>query len=67
MARAFGMSVMACDPYVPVHLAREQRVELVELDDLLASSDFIILHTAATPETHYLINSESLAKMMSGV
>ncbi len=67
MARAFEMSVMAYDPYVPARLAREQGVELVELDELLASSDFISLHTAATPETHHLINSESLAKMKSGV
>ncbi len=67
MARAFEMSVMAYDPYVPARLAREQGVDLVELDELLASSDFISLHTAATPETHHLINSESLAKMKSGV
>jgi D-3-phosphoglycerate dehydrogenase len=67
LARAFEMEVVAYDPYVPVRLAREQGVKLVKLDELLASSDYISLHTAATAETHHLINAGSLAKMKPGV
>ncbi len=67
LARAFEMQVIAYDPYVPLRLAQEQGVKLVPFDELLASSDFISLHTAATPETHHLINAERLAKTKPGV
>jgi D-3-phosphoglycerate dehydrogenase len=39
----------------------------VSLDDLLARSDFISLHVPHTPETHYIIGAEALAKMKDGV
>lgn len=67
LARAFEMDVVAYDPYVPARLAQEQGVKLMKLDELLATSDFISLHTAATPETHHLINAETLAKTKAGV
>jgi D-3-phosphoglycerate dehydrogenase / 2-oxoglutarate reductase len=66
-ARAFEMQIVAYDPYVPLRLAQEQGVKLVPFDELLSSSDFISLHTAATPETHHLINAEKLAKTKTGV
>ncbi len=67
LARAFEMDVVAFDPYVPSRLAQEQGVKLVKLDELLSSSDYISLHTAATPETRHLINAETLAKTKPGV
>ena len=67
LARAFEMQVIAYDPYVPLRLAREQGVQMVKLEELLASSDFISLHTAATSETHHLINAGTLAKTKPGV
>ncbi len=67
LARAFEMHVIAYDPYVPLRLAQEQGVKLMTLDDLLAESDFISLHTAATAETHHLINAETLSKTKPGV
>src|SRR5213080_4151902 len=52
-AIAFGMRVVAYDPYLSATRARSLQVELVdELDDLLTSSDFISLHTPLTAETH---------------
>ena len=52
-AIAFGMRVLAFDPYLSASRARTLQVELVdELDDLLAAADFITLHTPLTPETH---------------
>src|SRR4051794_16410898 len=67
-AIAFGMRVLAFDPYLSATRARTLQVELVdELDDLLAGSDFITLHTPLTPETHHLLGSARLAKTKRGV
>ncbi len=67
-AIAFGMRVLAFDPYLAATRARTLQVELIdELDDLLREADFITLHTPLTPETHHLINSERLAKTKRGV
>src|SRR5258708_1669913 len=67
-AIAFGMRVLAFDPYLAATRARSLQVELIdELDDLLRDADFITLHTPLTPETHHLINAARFAKMKRGV
>lgn len=67
-AIAFGMRVMAYDPYLSASRARTLQVELVEeLDDLLAAADFITLHTPLTAETHHLLDATRLAKTRRGV
>ncbi|MEY2492227.1 MAG: D-3-phosphoglycerate dehydrogenase / 2-oxoglutarate reductase [Verrucomicrobiota bacterium] len=67
-AIAFGMRVLAFDPYLSATRARSLQVELVEeIDDLLAAADFISLHTPLTEETHHILNAERLAKTKSGV
>jgi len=67
-AIAFGMRVIAYDPYLSATRARTLQVELIEeLDDLLRGADFITLHTPLTPETHHLINAGRLKKMKRGV
>jgi D-3-phosphoglycerate dehydrogenase len=67
-AIAFGMRVLAFDPYLAATRARTMQVELVDdLDDLLADADFVTLHTPLTPETHHLLNAARLAKMKRGV
>src|SRR5437867_921048 len=67
-AIAFGMRVIAYDPYLSATRARSLQVELVEeLDDLLATSDFISLHTPLTPETRYILNAARLQKTKRGV
>jgi D-3-phosphoglycerate dehydrogenase len=66
--RAFGMNVLAFDPYISEDVANENRVELVaDLDDLLARSDFITLHTPLTDETRGIIGAAQIAKMKKGV
>jgi D-3-phosphoglycerate dehydrogenase len=65
--RAFGMTVIAFDPYISDDVARDLNVTLVDLDELLARSDFIALHTALTPETRTLINAQAIARMKPGV
>ena len=62
-AEAFDMQVVAYDPYISEAAAKELQVELVNLDRLLAESDFISLHTALSPATQNMINAKSIEKM----
>ncbi|PYL86438.1 MAG: phosphoglycerate dehydrogenase [Verrucomicrobia bacterium] len=67
-AIAFGMRVVAYDPYLSAARARTLQVELVdELDDLLASANFISLHTPLTEETHHMVDATRLEKTKRGV
>ena len=67
-AIAFGMRVVAYDPYLSATRARSLQVELVdELDDLLASADFISLHTPLTAETRHILDAARLQKTKRGV
>jgi D-3-phosphoglycerate dehydrogenase len=67
-AIAFGMRVIAYDPYLSATRARSLQVELVdELDDLLANADFISLHTPLTAETHHILDAARLQKTKRGV
>src|SRR5205814_3000215 len=67
-AIAFGMRVMAFDPYLSARRARSLQVELVEeLDELLDAADFISLHTPLTAETRHILNAERLGKTKCGV
>ncbi len=65
-ARAFGMNVLAYDPYTDEGEARAQRVSLVGLDELLARSDFISLHATLTPESRHMLNAAAFAKLKPG-
>lgn len=66
-ARAFGMELVAHDPFVSVAVAKDQGIRLVLLDDLYASADYITLHVGLTPQTTGMINQASIAKMKKGV
>jgi D-3-phosphoglycerate dehydrogenase / 2-oxoglutarate reductase len=67
-AIAFGMRVIAYDPYLSATRARALQIELVdELDDLLAEADFISLHTPLTPETRHILDAVRLQKTKRGV
>jgi D-3-phosphoglycerate dehydrogenase len=66
-AMAFGMRLIAYDPFVSSDRARQLNVELLGLDELLARSDFVTLHLARTPETVGLIGAEALAKAKPGM
>ncbi|TCC31429.1 phosphoglycerate dehydrogenase [Kribbella sindirgiensis] len=60
---AFGMNVIAYDPYVQAGRAAQMGVRLATLDELLATSDFISVHLPKTPETIGLIGDEQLHKV----
>ncbi len=67
-AIAFGMNVLAYDPYLSASRARSLQVELVEqLDDLLPRADFITLHMPLTAETRHMLGAERLAKCRRGI
>jgi len=60
---AFGMNVVAYDPYVQAGRAAQMGVRLASLDELLSVSDFISVHLPKTPETIGLIGDEQLHKV----
>ncbi|HEV2022724.1 MAG TPA: phosphoglycerate dehydrogenase [Terriglobales bacterium] len=66
-ARAFGMEVIAHDPFVPTTAARELGIKLAGLDEVYAAADYLTLHVGLTPQTAGMINAASLAKMKKGV
>ncbi|MDE2680827.1 MAG: phosphoglycerate dehydrogenase [Verrucomicrobiota bacterium] len=66
-AIAFGMRVLAYDPFLSLNKARELQVELLEQDELFARSDFITVHMPLTDQTRNMINAETLAGMKDGV
>lgn len=65
--QAFGMSVIAYDPYLQPARAAQLGVDLVSLDDLLKRSDFITIHLPKTKETANLIGVEALKKVKPSV
>jgi D-3-phosphoglycerate dehydrogenase len=61
--QAFGMNVVAYDPYVTAVRAQQLGVTLLSLDELLQTSDFITIHMPKTPETTGMISTDQLALM----
>lgn len=64
---AFGVTLIAYDPYVQPARAAQIGVRLVSLEDLLRESDFISIHLPKTPETMGLIGAKELALCKPGV
>lgn len=64
--QAFGMEVIAHDPYVSEARAAELDIRLVDLSELLNSSDIVSLHVPLTEETKGLIDSAAIMKMKKG-
>jgi D-lactate dehydrogenase len=62
----FGCRLMAYDPY-PNEAMRDLGAEYVELAELFAESEVIALHAPLTPETHHIVNRETLALVKRGV
>jgi D-3-phosphoglycerate dehydrogenase / 2-oxoglutarate reductase len=66
-AIAFGMRVLAYDPYLALSRAKALQVELVEIDEIYARADFITVHMPNTEETKGMLNAAAFAKMKRGV
>jgi D-3-phosphoglycerate dehydrogenase len=65
-AKAFGMKVLAYDPFVPADVFTDAGVAQVDLPTLLSTSDYVSIHTPLTSETKHLFNRSTFAKMKRG-
>ena len=66
-AQAFGMRVVAFDPYLAPSRAKAMQIDSVSLDELLAQSDYITVHMPLTDDTRYMVDEAALAKCRRGV
>ena len=66
-AQAFGMQIVAHDPFVSEMVAKEQGIRMAKLDDVYAAADYLTLHVGLTPQTSGMINADSMGKMKKGV
>jgi D-3-phosphoglycerate dehydrogenase len=67
-AQAFGMKILAYDPFLSMARAKALQVDLREnVDDVYRGSDFITVHMPMTDETKGMVNAEAFAKMKKGV
>jgi D-3-phosphoglycerate dehydrogenase / 2-oxoglutarate reductase len=66
-ASAFGMRIIAYDPYVSEDRARRLGVAMLPLDEVLTTSDVITIHLPRTPKTENLIDATSIDAMKHGV
>ncbi|MGA9811700.1 MAG: phosphoglycerate dehydrogenase [Terriglobales bacterium] len=66
-ARAFGMEIVAHDPFVSAAVAKEQGIRLAKLEEVYAAADYLTLHVGLTPQTAGMINADSVKRMKRGV
>jgi D-3-phosphoglycerate dehydrogenase len=66
-ARAFDMKVIGFDPFISEEVAAQKKIQLVTLEELIRTSDYISFHTPLSPETKHIINAESIKKCKKGV
>lgn len=67
ICNGFGMKIVAYDPYPDHEFAKKIGFEYVDLDYLYANSDIISLHCPSSKENQFMINSDSMQKMKTGV
>ena len=66
-AKAFGMTLLGCDPVRPPDAFLEETgLKLVSFDELLASADFVSLNCDLNPSSDRLMNAANIAKMKPG-
>jgi D-3-phosphoglycerate dehydrogenase len=66
-AQAFGMNVIAYDPFAPNEVFSRLGVERVDLETLFATSDYVSIHCPLTADTRHLVNAAAFSKMKAGV
>jgi D-3-phosphoglycerate dehydrogenase len=66
-ASAFGMDIVAYDPYVREADVRDLGLKLLPLEDLLQYSDYITIHVPLTPETRHMLGKREFELMKPGV
>jgi D-3-phosphoglycerate dehydrogenase len=66
-AQAFGMKVIAYDPFVKPELFKAANVESVDFDTMLKTADYISVHAPLLPATRGMLNAAAFAKTKKGV
>ncbi|RKZ12320.1 phosphoglycerate dehydrogenase [bacterium] len=66
-AKAFGMTVLVYDPFLPSGAAEAIGVELCELDAIWPRADFLTVHAPLTDKTHHLVDARALSLCKDGV
>jgi D-3-phosphoglycerate dehydrogenase len=66
-AQAFGMRVLAYDPYLAPSRAKAMQIEAVSFDELLAQADYITVHMPLTDDTKYMIDEAAFEKCKKGI
>ena len=66
-AAAFGMRIIAHDPFISEQVAGDLGVELVSLDDLFARADYVSLHMPSNDKTRHIVNAERLTRVKKGI
>jgi len=66
-ARAFGMNIVAYDPFIAPEHSRDQEIDVVSLLEVFSRADFLTVHTPLTPETRSIVDREAFSKMKRGV
>lgn len=66
-AAAFGMRIIAHDPFISEQVAADLGVQLVSLDDLFARADYLSLHMPVNEKTRNLVNADRLARARKGI
>ena len=66
-ARAFGMTIVAYDPFIAPEQAMELEIELAPLEEVFARADFLTVHTPLTNETRGIVGRDAFARMKKGV
>ena len=64
---AFGMKVVAYDPFANPDLAKSNGIELTTINDVFAQSDYLSIHSPLTDDTRGMINKANIAKMKDGI
>jgi D-3-phosphoglycerate dehydrogenase len=65
-AKAFGLTVITHDPFVPADVVKAHGVENTSFEDLLTRSDFVSVHAPLLPATRGLMNGAAFARMKKG-
>jgi len=65
-AKAFGVTVIAYDPFLPAEVAAAHGVELVSKSELIARSDYFLMQAPMTPDTHHFLSDAEFLAMKQG-
>jgi D-3-phosphoglycerate dehydrogenase len=67
IAKGFGMTILAFDPFASAEQAKDLGIEIGTLDGVFQRADFITIHTPVTDDTRNIIGRDAFAKMKKGV